>query len=156
MRQETSAHRPRWRRNGLRGLLVAAVASTVLFGSQSIAHAEDAWISASNDYGYAGAGWNWSGGYGANNIDLVVSDWNCDSKPVYAYFRILHTDGSTSQTSTLRYDYSGCDSGDFSHWFPLSLSSNKRVFRLALVICGDYWPFDLCNQGSWSSVNPHA
>jgi len=28
MRQETNAHRPRWRRNGLRGLLVAAVAGT--------------------------------------------------------------------------------------------------------------------------------
>jgi len=153
MRQQTDARGPRRRRNGLRGLLVAAVAGTVLFGSQGLAHAEDHWVSASNDYGYAGAGWDWSGAY---NIDLVVSDWKCDSKPVYAYFKILHTDGSTSQTPTLRYDYSGCDSGDFSHWTSLSLSSNKHVYRLALVICGDYWPYDLCNQGSWSGVNPYA
>jgi len=139
---------------------VLAVVSTLVGGASSATAApatlDQEWIYSAQDYGYAGATFDWTGPSSAGNIDLLVSDWGCDSKPVYAYF--LFYDGALRPDSTpiRRYDYSGCDTGDHTSYDNLSWSiSGSTLTYMGVVICRD------ASDGPWrvgalSQRNPYA
>ncbi len=113
------------------------------------------WIFSAQDYGYAGATFDWTGRSSFGNIDLIVSDWGCDGKPVYAYFLYQKSSGRWDNTPTHRYDYSGCDTGDYSEYHNLSFSiSGEGITQVGVVICRDAWDGP-CRVGGLSS-NPYA
>lgn len=110
-------------------------------------------IISSDTYGYAGATFDWTGPGRASNIDLIVSDWGCDSNPVYAYFRVTRTNGGVWTTDTKRWDYSGCDTGDYTTYNDLSLSDGYNIAYLQVVICVRNGG---CHTGGKSGRNPLA
>jgi hypothetical protein len=113
-------------------------------------------IYSAQDYGFAGATFDWTGPSSAGNIDLLVSDWGCDGKPVYAYF--LFYDGALrpDSTHTHRYDYSGCDTGDYTSYDNLTWSiSGTTLTYLGVVICRDA-SNGPCRVGALSDRNPYA
>jgi hypothetical protein len=137
--------------------LIAAFAAVVAFLAPTAAATEqkaDAeFIFASASYGYAGATFDWTGPGRASNIDLVVSDWGCDSNPVYAYFRVTRVNGGVWFTDTKRWDYSGCDTGDNTTYNDLSLSDGYNIAYLQVVICVRNGG---CTTGGTSGRNPYA
>lgn len=140
--------------NPLAVVMMAAVMAIVAVPAAGAADQELIW--SAQDYGYAGATFDWTGPSSAGNIDLIVSDWGCDGKPVYAYFLFYNGSGRPDSTPTHRYDYSGCDRGDYSTYNNLSWSiSGDTITYLGVVICRDAWDGP-CRVGGLSRRNPHA
>ncbi|MFE7837040.1 hypothetical protein ACFU53_13630 [Streptomyces sp. NPDC057474] len=154
-----SKHRQRDVRRWATGLaaLTAAFAAVVAFLAPTAAantqKADAELIYASAGYGYGGATFDWTGPGRASNIDLIVSDWGCDSNPVYAYFRVTRTNGGVWFTDTKRWDYSGCDTGDNTTYNDLSLSDGYNIAYLQVVICVRNGG---CTTGGTSGRNPNA
>jgi hypothetical protein len=132
---------------------IAAFVAVIAFLAPTAAAAEPEWISVGTSYGYGGATFDWSGPGRASNIDLVVSDWGCDSNPVYAYFRVTRSNGGVWYTDTKRWDYSGCDSGDSTTYNNLSLSDDYNIAYLQVVICVRNGS---CATSGASGRNPYA
>jgi len=136
--------------------LFAAFAAVVAFMAPTASASESLesdLITASTSYGYAGATFDWTGPGQASNIDLLVSDWGCDANPVYAYFVVTRTNNETWSTSTKRWDYSGCDTGDYTSYNNLSLSDGYNIAYLQVVICVRNGG---CHTGGKSGRNPYA
>jgi hypothetical protein len=130
----------------------------VLFGTapDATASPEPELIFSAQDYGYAGATFEWTGPSSVGNIDLLVSDWGCDSKPVYAYFQFYDGSLNPDTTPTRRYDYSGCDTGDYTAYNDLSWQiSGNTITYLGVVICRDAFNGP-CRIGGLSGRNPYA
>jgi hypothetical protein len=90
------------------------------------------------------------------NIDLIVSDWGCADRPVYAYFLYYMGSGHPDTTPTRRYDYSGCDTGDNTKYNNLTYSiSGDTITYLSVVICRDAFSGP-CRAGALSDRNPYA
>lgn len=143
-------------RTGL-AALIAAFTALIAFmapaasAAQQKANAELIYASAS--YGYGGATFDWTGPGQASNIDLIVSDWGCDSNPVYAYFKVTRTNGGVWSTDTKRWDYSGCDKEDNTSYNDLSLSDSYNIAYLQVVICVRNGG---CTTSGTSGRNPYA
>ncbi|HUQ60851.1 hypothetical protein [Lentzea sp.] len=135
----------------------AAVAlSVVAVSAPPAGAAASDFIYSGQDYGYAGASFDWTGRSSIGNIDLIVSDWGCDAKPVYAYF-LFYTGSLTPDTTpTRRYDYSGCDEGDYTTYNNLTWSiSGDSITYLGVVVCRDA-SNGPCKVGGLSGRNPYA
>lgn len=142
----------------IRNVLLAMGASLGLVltvpGAANASHATGS-ASVSNSYGRASASWTWQNSSSLSKISLHVKDANCNSNPVYAYFRVTRSNGNTWHTSTHRYDYNGCNGGGTTH--PgLSLSDGYHIKYIAIRLCNDEWGTDPCTTGSNSAANPHA
>ncbi len=109
----------------------------VMVVAPGVAHAELN-LSASQSYGYAGAGIDFTGPSSFYVYDLVVADWGCDAEAPYAqfFYRLGSSTHRWDYTPTKRYDHSGCDSGDFTTYTNLSFSlSGDTIADMGLVIC---------------------
>ncbi len=135
----------------------AAVAlSVIALNTPPAGAAASDFIYSGQDYGYAGASFEWTGRSSIGNIDLIVSDWGCDAKPVYAYFLFYNGSGYPDTTPTHRYDYSGCDEGDYSTYNNLTWSiSGDSITYLGVVVCRDA-SNGPCKVGGLSGRNPYA
>ncbi|HEX7301863.1 hypothetical protein [Lentzea sp.] len=135
----------------------AAVALSVMAATTPPAGAAVSdFIYSGQDYGYAGASFEWTGRSSIGNIDLIVSDWGCDAKPVYAYFLFYNGSLHPDTTPTHRYDYSGCDKEDYTTYNNLSWSiSGDSITYLGVVVCRDA-SNGPCKVGGLSGRNPYA
>ncbi|HEX8869786.1 MAG TPA: hypothetical protein VF821_29265 [Lentzea sp.] len=148
---------------GLRSKIVnrvaaaAAVALSVITMTTTTAGAAaQEFIYSGQDYGYAGATFDWTGRGSVGNIDLIVSDWGCDAKPVYAYFLFYNGSLHPDSTPTHRYDYSGCDKEDYTTYNDLKWSiSGDSITYFAVVVCRDAFNGP-CKVGGLSGRNPYA
>ncbi|MFJ7044549.1 hypothetical protein ACIQVC_14235 [Streptomyces sp. NPDC101112] len=131
------------------GLVVMAPAAHAATGSARISAAQ------AGSFGFASATWTWSGPGRLTNIDLHVSDDECNSNPVYVKFRVTRTNGATWTTGTGRYDYNGC-SGNGTVHPDLSLSDDFNIRNVALVLCNERTGVDQCYTGPNSGNNPLA
>lgn len=137
-------------------LAIVALASVAVFIVAAPAASAQPFIRSAQSYGYAGATFDWAGPSRVSNIDLIVADWGCDAKPVYAYFHYYTGSGHVDRTPTNRYDHSGCDTGDWTEYPDLSFSvSGDSVTYLAVVICRDALNGP-CQVGALSGRNPYA
>ncbi|MCX2951713.1 hypothetical protein [Lentzea sp. NEAU-D7] len=139
---------------------VAAVAvaalSAVVVNTPSAGAADQEFIYSGQDYGYAGATFDWAGRSSVRNIDLLVSDWGCDAKPVYAYFLFYNGSLHPDTTPTRRYDHSGCDKEDYSSYNDLTWSiSGDSITYMGVVVCRDA-ANGPCKVGGLSGRNPYA
>ncbi len=116
------------------------------------AHANE-WIYATNTYGYAGATFDWTGRGRVSNIDLYVSDWECDGQGVYAYFKVIYTDWTYNYTDTKRWDHSGCDTQDYSTYNDLKIEEGFDILYLQVIMCRRDGP---CKAGNLSGENPYV
>ena len=135
----------------------AAVAlSVITVNTPSAGAAAQEFVFSGPSYGYAGATFDWTGRSSVGNIDLIVSDWGCDAKPVYAYFLFYNGSLTPDTTPTRRYDHSGCDKEDYSIYNNLSWSiSGDSITYFAVVVCRD--AFDgPCKASGLSGRNPYA
>ncbi|RAS67114.1 hypothetical protein C8D87_103453 [Lentzea atacamensis] len=143
--------------------IISRVAATAVVAlSAAILHtpaagaAEQEFIYSGQDYGYAGATFDWTGPSSVGNIDLIVSDWGCDAKPVYAYFLFYNGSMRPDTTPTRRYDYSGCDKEDNTKYNNLTWSiSGDSITYMGVVVCRDA-SNGPCKVGGLSGRNPHA
>lgn len=134
---------------------VVALSATVVNAPSAGAAAQE-FIYSGQDYGYAGATFDWTGPSSVSNIDLIVSDWGCDAKPVYAYFLFYTGSGRPDTTPTHRYDYSGCDEGDYTTYNNLTWSiSGDTITYMGVVVCRDAVNGP-CKVGGLSGRNPRA
>ncbi|RDI26425.1 hypothetical protein [Lentzea flaviverrucosa] len=136
----------------------AAVAalSAVVVTAPSASAADQEFIYSGQDYGYAGATFDWAGRGSVRNIDLLVSDWGCDAKPVYAYFLFYNGSLHPDTTPTRRYDHSGCDKEDYSSYNDLTWSiSGDSITYMGVVVCRDA-ANGPCKVGGLSGRNPYA
>ncbi|MEV6710948.1 hypothetical protein AB0M48_02795 [Lentzea sp. NPDC051208] len=136
----------------------AAVAalSAVVVNTPSASAADQEFIYSGQDYGYAGATFDWAGRSSVRNIDLLVSDWGCDAKPVYAYFLFYNGSLHPDTTPTRRYDHSGCDKEDYSSYNDLTWSiSGDSITYMGVVVCRDA-SNGPCKVGGLSGRNPYA
>ncbi|MCR3751859.1 hypothetical protein [Lentzea californiensis] len=136
----------------------AAVAalSAVVVNAPSASAADQELIYSGQDYGYAGATFDWAGRSSVRNIDLLVSDWGCDAKPVYAYFLFYNGSLHPDTTPTRRYDHSGCDKEDHSSYNDLTWSiSGDSITYMGVVVCRDA-ANGPCKVGGLSGRNPYA
>ncbi|MDX8051686.1 hypothetical protein SK571_20035 [Lentzea sp. BCCO 10_0798] len=136
----------------------AAVAalSAVVVNTPSASAADQEFIYSGQDYGYAGATFDWAGRSSVRNIDLLVSDWGCDAKPVYAYFLFYNGSLHPDTTATRRYDHSGCDKEDYSSYNDLTWSiSGDSITYMGVVVCRDA-ANGPCKVGGLSGRNPYA
>ncbi|SFR05972.1 hypothetical protein SAMN04488564_102928 [Lentzea waywayandensis] len=130
--------------------------SAVVVNAPSAGAAAQEWIYSGQDYGYAGATFDWTGRSSVGNIDLLVSDWGCDAKPVYAYFLFYNGSLHPDTTPTRRYDYSGCDKEDYSSYNNLTWSiSGDSITYMGVVVCRDA-SNGPCKVGGLSGRNPYA
>ncbi|MDX8142521.1 hypothetical protein SK854_10370 [Lentzea sp. BCCO 10_0061] len=130
--------------------------SAVVVNAPSAAAADQEFIYSGQDYGYAGATFDWTGRSSVGNIDLLVSDWGCDAKPVYAYFLFYNGSLHPDTTPTRRYDYSGCDKEDYSSYNNLTWSiSGDSITYMGVVVCRDA-SNGPCKVGGLSGRNPYA
>ena len=139
--------------------VVAATAvalSVVVANTPAAGAADQEFIYSGQDYGYAGATFDWTGRSSVGNIDLLVSDWGCDAKPVYAYFLFYNGALVPDSTPTRRYDHSGCDKEDHSSYNNLTWSiSGDSITYMGVVVCRDAVNGP-CKVGGLSGRNPHA
>jgi hypothetical protein len=134
---------------------VVALSAVVVLAPSAGAAAQE-FIYSGQDYGYAGATFDWTGRSSVGNIDLLVSDWGCDAKPVYAYFLFYNGSLHPDTTPTRRYDYSGCDKEDYSSYNNLTWSiSGDSITYMGVVICRDA-SNGPCKVGGLSGRNPYA
>jgi hypothetical protein len=145
LHRRSSKKRTGWR-TGLAGILAAMV---VLLPTAAQAQ-EVIW--ASDSYGIAAADFDWTGPGLAEHINLDVSDRGCDANPVYAYFKVINTNGRTWTTQN-RYDYSGCDLEDHTTYNGLSVSDGFNIEYLQIYICVRNGP---CHAGGTSERNPYS
>ncbi|ANZ40308.1 hypothetical protein BBK82_34050 [Lentzea guizhouensis] len=140
-----------------RVVAATAVALSVVVATTPAAGAADQeFIYSGQDYGYAGATFDWTGRSSVGNIDLLVSDWGCDAKPVYAYFLFYNGALVPDSTPTRRYDHSGCDKEDYSSYNNLTWSiSGDSITYMGVVVCRDAVNGP-CKVGGLSGRNPHA
>jgi hypothetical protein len=139
-------------------IVVAAVValSAIVVTTPPAGAAAQEFIYSAQDYGYAGATFDWTGPSSASNIDLLVSDWGCDAKPVYAYFLFYNGSLHPDTTPTRRYDHSGCDKEDHSTYNNLKWSiSGDTITYMGVVICRDA-SNGPCKVGALSGRNPYA
>ena len=130
--------------------------SVVTVNTPSASAADQEFIYSGQDYGYAGATFDWTGRSSVGNIDLLVSDWGCDAKPVYAYFLFYNGSLHPDTTPTRRYDYSGCDKEDYSSYNNLTWSiSGDSITYMGVVVCRDA-SNGPCKVGGLSGRNPYA
>lgn len=130
--------------------------SAVVVNAPSASAAAQEFIYSGQDYGYAGATFDWAGRSSVRNIDLLVSDWGCDAKPVYAYFLFYNGSLHPDTTPTRRYDYSGCDKEDYSSYNDLTWSiSGDSITYMGVVVCRDA-ANGPCKVGGLSGRNPYA
>ncbi|MFJ5986493.1 hypothetical protein [Lentzea sp. NPDC092896] len=130
--------------------------SAVAVAAPSAGAADQEFIYSGQDYGYAGATFDWTGRSSVGNIDLLVSDWGCDAKPVYAYFLFYNGSLHPDTTPTRRYDYSGCDKEDYSSYNNLTWSiSGDSITYMGVVVCRDA-SNGPCKVGGLSGRNPYA
>ncbi|MGW6442967.1 hypothetical protein [Lentzea sp. NPDC055074] len=130
--------------------------SAVVVTAPPAGAADQEFIYSGQDYGYAGATFDWAGRSSVRNIDLLVSDWGCDAKPVYAYFLFYNGSLHPDTTPTRRYDYSGCDKGDYSSYNDLTWSiSGDSITYMGVVVCRDA-ANGPCKVGGLSGRNPYA
>ena len=130
--------------------------SAVVVNAPSAGAADQEFIYSGQDYGYAGATFDWTGRSSVGNIDLLVSDWGCDAKPVYAYFLFYNGSLHPDTTPTRRYDYSGCDKEDYSSYNNLTWSiSGDSITYMGVVVCRDA-SNGPCKVGGLSGRNPYA
>ncbi|MFD9700347.1 hypothetical protein [Lentzea sp. NPDC059081] len=135
---------------------VAVALSVVAVSTPPAGAAVSDFIYSGQDYGYAGASFDWTGRSSIGNIDLIVSDWGCDAKPVYAYFLFYNGSLYPDTTPTHRYDYSGCDKEDYTTYNNLSWSiSGDSITYLGVVVCRDA-SNGPCKVGGLSGRNPYA
>jgi hypothetical protein len=144
----------RLRRTGLRSALVGLTATaTVMVMSPGVAHAELSLL-ASDSFGYAAAGIDFTGPSTFNVHDLVVVDAACNAEAPYArfYYRLGSSIHRWDRTPAKRYDHSGCDAGDFSTYtnLPFELSGDT-IAEVFLVICDSSG----CEPGN-TVHNPHV
>ncbi|WP_410638454.1 hypothetical protein [Amycolatopsis sp. lyj-346] len=124
-------------RTGLGAALAAVAAAVVTVVVPGVAHAQQN-LSASQSYGYAGAGIDFTGPSSFHVYDLVVADWGCDGEAPYAqfFYRLGSSTHRWDYTPTKRYDHSGCDSGDFTTYTNLNFTlSGDTIADMGLVIC---------------------
>jgi hypothetical protein len=134
---------------------VVALSAAVVTTPPASAAVSD-FIYSGQDYGYAGASFDWTGPSSVANIDLIVSDWGCDAKPVYAYFLFYNGSLHPDTTPTRRYDYSGCDKEDNTKYNDLKWSiSGDTITYLGVVVCRDA-ANGPCKVGGLSGRNPYA
>lgn len=134
---------------------VVALSATVVKAPSAGAAAQE-FIYSGQDYGYAGATFDWTGRSSVSNIDLIVSDWGCDAKPVYAYFLFYNGSLHPDTTPTRRYDHSGCDKEDYSKYNDLKWSiSGDSITYMGVVVCRDA-ANGPCKVGGLSGRNPYA
>ncbi|MFD4643478.1 hypothetical protein ACFWN2_39650 [Lentzea sp. NPDC058436] len=140
-----------------RAAAAAAIAlSAVVIHTPSASAAAQEFIYSGPSYGYAGATFDWAGRSSVRNIDLLVSDWGCDAKPVYAYFLFYNGSLHPDTTPTRRYDYSGCDKEDYSSYNDLTWSiSGDSITYMGVVVCRDAADGP-CKVGGLSGRNPYA
>lgn len=132
-----------------------ALSATAVSTSPAGAAAQE-FIYSGQSYGYAGATFDWTGPSSVGNIDLIVSDWGCDAKPVYAYFLFYNGSLRPDTTPTRRYDYSGCDKEDNTKYNNLTWSiSGDTITYMGVVICRDAADGP-CKVGGLSGRNPRA
>ena len=143
----------RWLRGSRRTVLAAGLAVGAAIAVPGAAQAASDFVYASNTYGYAGASFDWSGPGSVTNIDLIVSDWECDSNPVYAKFRVNRTNNTYWTTSTERWDYSGCDEGDYTTFNNLTISDGYNIKTIQVEICVRNGS---CHWGGVSGINPYS
>ncbi|MEV6954580.1 hypothetical protein [Streptomyces sp. NPDC051183] len=136
-------------------LPTAAAAAAVVLALPGTAHAATGSASVTSGYGTASASWTWAGPGSLSNINLTVRDTKCNANPVYAKFKVYRTNGQYWTTSTLRYDYNGCNGSGTPH-NGLSLSDGYNIANIALIICNEEWGTDPCSEGSKSARNPLA
>lgn len=130
--------------------------SAVVVNSPPAGAAAQEFIYSGQDYGYAGATFDWAGRSSVRNIDLLVSDWGCDAKPVYAYFLFYNGSLHPDTTPTRRYDHSGCDKEDYSSYNDLTWSiSGDSITYMGVVVCRDA-ANGPCKVGGLSGRNPYA
>ncbi|WP_439656939.1 hypothetical protein ACSHWB_31650 [Lentzea sp. HUAS TT2] len=130
--------------------------SVVTVNTSPAGAADQEFIYSGQDYGYAGATFDWTGRSSVGNIDLLVSDWGCDAKPVYAYFLFYNGSLHPDTTPTRRYDYSGCDKEDYSSYNNLTWSiSGDSITYMGVVVCRDA-SNGPCKVGGLSGRNPYA
>ncbi|NKE62882.1 hypothetical protein FXN61_41635 [Lentzea sp. PSKA42] len=134
---------------------VVALSATAVSAPSAGAAAQE-FIYSGQDYGYAGATFDWTGRSSVSNIDLIVSDWGCDAKPVYAYFLFYNGSLHLDTTPTRRYDHSGCDKEDYSKYNDLKWSiSGDSITYMGVVVCRDA-SNGPCKVGGLSGRNPYA
>ncbi|GHH29560.1 hypothetical protein [Lentzea cavernae] len=130
--------------------------SAVVVQAPSASAAAQEFIYSGPSYGYAGATFDWAGRSSVRNIDLLVSDWGCDAKPVYAYFLFYNGSLVPDTTPTRRYDYSGCDKEDHTAYNDLTWSiSGDSITYMGVVVCRDAADGP-CKVGGLSGRNPYA
>jgi hypothetical protein len=135
---------------------IAVALSAVVAATPPAGAAAQEFIYSGQDYGYAGATFDWAGPSSVSNIDLIVSDWGCDAKPVYAYFLFYNGSLHPDTTPTRRYDYSGCDKEDYTTYNNLKWSiSGDTITYMGVVICRDA-ANGPCRVGGLSGRNPYA
>ena len=140
------------------GITVLTVVAAALLGGADGATAspqEQEFVYHGASYGYAGATFDWTGPGSVANIDLIVSDWACDNHPVYAYFEFWDGALRPDRIPGSYYDYSGCDTGDYSPYPDLSYHDSRNITYMTVVICG-LGPNSGCEAGFLSGRNPHA
>ncbi|NGY64175.1 hypothetical protein G7043_35215 [Lentzea sp. NEAU-D13] len=134
---------------------VVALSAALVTAPPASAAVSD-FIYSAQDYGYAGASFDWTGRSSIANIDLIVSDWGCDAKPVYAYFLFYNGSLHPDTTPTRRYDHSGCDKEDNTKYNDLKWSiSGDSITYFGVVVCRDA-ANGPCKVGGLSGRNPYA
>lgn len=79
-----------------------------------------------------------SGNKGLTDINLRISDQNCDSHPSYGYFEVYRPGPQTTETTVNRVDNSGCDSADYTSWSGLYIpDQGSPIGWVRVKICID-------------------